>query len=183
MLGVEQEIDGHNVGLFHSCVEISGLDTFDFLRRSEQYYMNRKGTSQAENRAFMTSVMNFFRTISSGAIVHNNNVDVYVNDLIYIMPYVLGIDLLILSIEGDITTLGLSLVNKGVILKSSIGYFPILRISPEKFYASVDLEHEIQVQKEKTPKYFPVYNLKLSKKNFTKNYSHDNIFSIFIKDR
>ncbi len=108
--------------------------------------MMRKSTTVAENRTFMSSVMNFFRSISSTATTsHNNNVDIYTNDLVYIMPYVLGIDLLILSVEGDITTLGLSLVNKGIILKSDMGYNPILRVSPEKFYASIDLEHEIQM--------------------------------------
>lgn len=48
------------------------------------------------------------------------------------MPYIFGIDLIFITADNRIRTLGIPLLKKGIIFDYN-GYYPIVRVNPLRF--------------------------------------------------
>ena len=59
--------------------------------------------------------MTFFKETDEQVKQYNSNINIYISDLVFIMPYVFGIDLVIIDKDAIIRTIGFPLPKKGII--------------------------------------------------------------------
>jgi hypothetical protein len=113
-------------------VVLADREASQFIDESMKYYRYKKNVQSQQSRSFSRSISQFFSQTGDQS-TYNSNIDIYLQDLVHIMPYVFAIDLIFIDAHASIRTIGLPLQRKGLVFESENGTHPIIRTHPVRY--------------------------------------------------